>query len=157
MAIIKRDNPRELSHKQMVQQAMDWLKTKRTNPRFAEMRCAASNEEPDAIGWLPSLKSIMIECKTSRSDTKADGKKLFRCDGVPSLGDFRYMAFASEHLAERAIEQGLLPNDKWGVLYASGISLSQLRQAEQQEDSSKFQELGFMRSAILRIQKFGKP
>lgn len=47
-----------------------------------------ANDIPDAIGWR-SGHSIMIECKTSRSDFFKDAKKQQRINGT-GVGEYRY-------------------------------------------------------------------
>jgi hypothetical protein len=50
---------------------------------------SAESETPDAIGWRVG-RSILIECKTSRSDFLADGKKFFRQYPEQGMGHTRY-------------------------------------------------------------------
>jgi len=67
-------------------------------------------ENPDALGFYSGHLTVLIECKTSRSDFRADQKKVFR--GTPALGMGRqrfYMAPKS------LIAVDELP-DGWGLI-----------------------------------------
>lgn len=56
---------------------------------FAEFHASTGNGEvPDAIGWA-GLKSVLIECKTSRSDFHADKEKEVRKNPEEGVGLFR--------------------------------------------------------------------
>lgn len=65
------------SHDALCDRALRWLSgTMRCNPIFSSN--ASCEEIPDAIGWTSRYQfrgSIVIECKTSRSDFYADLKK----------------------------------------------------------------------------------
>lgn len=72
-----------------------------------------TGECPDVIGWRDG-HSILIECKTSRSDFLADKKKGFRIDPTRGMGDCRlYLA------PEGVIKLDDLP-DGWGLLETDG-------------------------------------
>lgn len=79
------------NHKELVAPAAAQLKRWRCLPICTEMVTQnIYGEIPDAIGWT-ARASILIECKTSRSDFLADCKKVFRFD-LPEkgMGDFRF-------------------------------------------------------------------
>ena len=78
----------EMTHKKLTEHAKFWLKSsKKCNPVFTEQGSAKFKEMPDVIGWLPDL-CIVVECKMSKSDLRADNKKPHRKEG--GLGDLRY-------------------------------------------------------------------
>lgn len=63
------------THAELVQRAVRWLRgTMGCTVVFAEMSTLAP-VIPDAIGWRFGSWSVLVECKTSRSDFKADQKK----------------------------------------------------------------------------------
>ena len=70
-------NPRPLTHAELVQISVRWLRTTRgCGVVLAEMVCANRlNIIPDALGWRAAAWSILVECKTSRADFLADRKK----------------------------------------------------------------------------------
>jgi hypothetical protein len=99
-----------VTHDDLVQLAHKWLMTQRCGFAFKEIKAASmSGEIPDAIGFKSGC-SILIECKTSRSDFLADKKKSFRLDPSWGMGDWRFMM----------CEKGLISKDElpegWGLI-----------------------------------------
>ena len=56
-----------MTHADLVQQAINWLKGYGCGVILSEQSCA-SGEMPDAIGWKRACHSVLIECKISRAD-----------------------------------------------------------------------------------------
>lgn len=78
-------------HDELCRRAVRWLKKFGCGVVISEMASNAG-ETPDAIGWKYGA-SVLIECKTSRSDFFADRKKLWRMAPQYGMGCFRfYMA-----------------------------------------------------------------
>lgn len=76
-----------LTHRDLVLRAEKWLNNAGCHVTFRELcACTSNNENPDVIGWVGG-HSIMIECKTSRSDFHADKNKLFRHFPERGMGD----------------------------------------------------------------------
>ena len=76
-----------LNHNELVSLAAKYLE--RTCPIvITEMHLGG--EAPDAIGWKNTGMSVIIECKTSYSDFKADFKKPFRAQPNRGVGELRY-------------------------------------------------------------------
>jgi hypothetical protein len=69
-----------------------------------------SGEIPDAIGFKSNC-SIVVECKTSRSDFLADREKPFRLDPSEGLGDHRYFLCPEGVITPKDDLKG------WGLLY----------------------------------------
>lgn len=83
-----------MTHDELVLRAVRWLRgTRRCGVVLAELTTVAPMV-PDAIGWADAgTWSVLIECKTSRSDFRADAKKPHRRPGVVGVGQERwYMA-----------------------------------------------------------------
>jgi hypothetical protein len=104
-----------ITHNMLIDQAAKWL----SNTQRSDYRCGVvlkeytchTNEIPDVIGFS-SHRSILIECKVSRSDFQADQKKNHR-QSARHLGNLRfYMALPSTVCVED-IPVG------WGLLYPS--------------------------------------
>jgi hypothetical protein len=101
------------SHADLCQIAAKWLRTKcpkKCSVVLIELVAQGSIETPDAIGFT-SEHSILIECKTSRSDFIADKKKFFRIYPEQGVGDFRF------YLSPENI---IKPEDvpaKWGLIW----------------------------------------
>lgn len=103
-------------------------------------------EIPDALGWLPNGWSIMVECKTSRSDFLADKKK-----GDRRLGQERY------YLTPKGLLDPTQVPEPWGLLEVWGTTVRVIRKAS----TSLNYDLKMMRrehtlllAAIKRIQWF---
>jgi len=124
MAVIKRKKPlleekpakapRTPSlHDELVDRACRWLKgTCGCTVSAGELRAfTGSGEIPDAIGWRAEY-SILVECKTSRSDFFADRDKIFRIESALGVGDYRFYL-----CPPGVIEPSELP-ENWGLLYA---------------------------------------
>ena len=66
-----------------------------------------SRETPDAIGWVRNY-SILVECKASRADFRADQHKLSR-SYIPGLGHWKI------YLTEKGLLDGIDIPDGWGL------------------------------------------
>jgi hypothetical protein len=83
-----------ISHDDLVRRAGRWLKSQGCKCVLLEPGYGYPSEVPDAIGWTPRARSIVVECKTSRTDFFNDQNKTSRRqeqmgeDG--SLGDERW-------------------------------------------------------------------
>src|SRR3954452_16090343 len=79
-----------MKHTQLVSKAVDWLRHEyRCGIILSEQYCA-TGEVPDAIGWKGINRSVVIECKASRSDFLADRNKSFRSKPEDALGCERF-------------------------------------------------------------------
>jgi hypothetical protein len=97
------------THKELVQAGYKWLLSIGCSFALPELRTYAP-EQPDVIGWKSAF-SILIECKTSLSDFRADRKKPFRANETLGVGYYRFY-LSSEHI----IKPDVLP-EKWGLLW----------------------------------------
>jgi hypothetical protein len=98
-----------MTHAQLVQRAVAWLRGYRCGVILSEQACV-SGEMPDAIGWKRASHSVLIECKISRADFLADRDKPFRQQTGLGLGCERF------YLAPpRLLVPGDLPPG-WGLL-----------------------------------------
>ena len=90
----------EWTHDSLCDRAARWLSgTMRCNPVLN--RCASACEVPDAIGWASMWNhhgSIVVECKISVGDWRADAYKLFpsrvpdpACEVCHGVGDIQSM------------------------------------------------------------------
>lgn len=101
-----------LTHKELVARAQRWLLNSRGCGFYLSelVSCNTSGEIPDAIGWKYAM-SYLIECKVSRNDFLADGKKLFRQRPKKGVGNYRFYM----------TEPGLINKDelpeRWGLLH----------------------------------------
>ena len=102
-----------MTHTQLVNLAVDWLRRYRCGVVLSEQACA-SGEVPDAIGWKGKCRSLVVECKATRADFLADRAKPFRQNSEVALGCERL------YLAPRGlITPPELPTG-WGLLECAG-------------------------------------
>jgi hypothetical protein len=78
-----------MTHAQLVQKAVEWLRAYRCGVVLSEQACI-SGEMPDAIGWKRSCHSVLVECKISRPDFLADRGKRFRHKPDTGVGCERF-------------------------------------------------------------------
>lgn len=98
-----------MTHAQLVQKAVAWLRRYRCGIVLSEQACA-SGEMPDAIGWKGACHSVLVECKLTRADFFADRHKPFRQKPEMGMGCERF------YLATRGVlDTALLPAG-WGLL-----------------------------------------
>jgi hypothetical protein len=98
-----------VTHSQLVEKAVQWLRAYRCGMVLSEQSCA-NGEMPDAIGWKRPCHSVLVECKISRADFFADREKPFRKQSKLGMGCERY------YLTPRALlRQDELPAG-WGLL-----------------------------------------
>jgi hypothetical protein len=104
-----------MKHEELVERAVRWLYSQGCGFAVGERVCAVSTGEiPDAIGFRSNC-SILVECKTSRADFKADRKKHFRFDSPEQgMGNFRF------YLCEEGVISPMEVPEGWGLLYIAG-------------------------------------
>jgi len=100
-----------MTHARLVAKAVDWLRRYGCGIVLSEQACI-SGEVPDAIGWKGACRSVVVECKLTRSDFLADRVKPFRQNPELGLGCERWYLTPA----------GLLSADElpryWGLLEA---------------------------------------
>lgn len=132
-----------LTHSLLVEQAAKWLARKGCAVVITDMTHGGP-ETADAIGWSGS-RSILIECKASVSDFRADAKKVFRREPERGMGCARYFCAM----------RGILPlaelPQKWGLLEWDGKMMWEARKPEHHAESAARQEISLLLSALRRV------
>ncbi|HEY6936040.1 MAG TPA: hypothetical protein VI424_02745 [Terriglobales bacterium] len=105
-----------MTHAQLVNLAVDWLRRYRCGVVLSEQACA-SGEMPDAIGWKGKCRSVVVECKISRADFLADRLKPFRQNPEIALGCERFYLAPAALIAPQELPPG------WGLLECAGRKL----------------------------------
>ena len=110
-----------MTHNELVARAVKWLYSQGCGFAIGEKACATNTGEiPDAIGFKSHF-SMVIECKTSKADFKADKKKYFRFkQPKEGMGNLRF------YLCEEGV---ILPEDlpeKWGLLYVKNKNIKKI-------------------------------
>lgn len=114
-----------MTHNDLVNEACAWLRRNHYRVIFRERQ--SRHETPDAMGWKSTGHSLLIECKVSLSDFRADQKKKPRTSSRIGIGELRY------YMAPRGlIPVGELPSG-WGLLELWGTkrkSVHRIRESE---------------------------
>lgn len=139
-----------MTHAELVRRAEKWLKgAGKCKFSFSELASYSNFEIPDAIGFS-FWNSILIECKTTRSDFRADLKKSFRRTPENGCGFQRYFL----------CEKGLIDKDElpegWGLLYLSSrgcrkIKPSKFEWTAEQAHKIRWNERYLLVSALNRF------
>jgi len=98
-----------MTHAQLVEKAVTWLRRYRCGVILSEQACS-SGEMPDAIGWKGASHSVLVECKVSKADFAADREKNFRQNPEIGLGCERFYLTPAGLLSQAALPPG------WGLL-----------------------------------------
>ena len=98
-----------MTHAQLVTKAVEWLRRYGCGIVLSEQACV-SGEVADAIGWKGACRSIVVECKLSRSDFLADRAKPFRQNAELGLGCERWYLAPAGLLSAADLPQ------HWGLL-----------------------------------------
>ncbi len=121
--------PQTMTHAQLVEKAVRWLRRYRCGVVLSEQACV-SGEMPDAIGWKRACHSVLIECKVTRADFLADRAKPFRLKPEQGVGCERFY-LVPEGLVrceELPVGWGLLEIDR-GKIEIARASAKNLRTA----------------------------
>ena len=104
-----------MDHAELVSRATRWLKnTIGCRVVLSELVAFTdTGETPDAIGWVRGY-SILVECKTTRSDFKADSKKRARGDHMSALGHWRFYLTPPGLILSDELQHG------WGLYEVHG-------------------------------------
>jgi hypothetical protein len=103
-----------MTHAQLVEKAVRWLRHYRCGVVLSEQACV-SGEMPDALGWKRACHSVLVECKVTRADFLADRAKPVRLKPEQGVGCERFYLVPARLLRREELPQG------WGLLeYQSG-------------------------------------
>jgi len=131
------------THSLLIDKAAKWLERKGCAVVITDM-AHGGPETADAIGWR-GTHSILIECKASVSDFRADSQKSFRRSPESGMGCRRYFCAMS----------GMLHPDKlppkWGLLEWDGKKMRETKKPEYHHDNAARQEISLLLSAMRRI------
>ena len=105
---------------------------------------SAASETPDCIGWN-SFRSILIECKTSRSDFQRDAKKSTRIHPDLGMGNERFYLTPAGLLKKEELPAG------WGLLEVTPEGKVRMKQQAEWRKGAKEMEMTLLVSAIRRI------
>jgi hypothetical protein len=98
-----------MTHAQLVDRAVRWLRLYRCGVVLSEQACV-SGEMPDAIGWKRANHSVLVECKITRADFQVDRVKPFRVKPEQGVGNERFYLTPPALVNEAELPAG------WGLL-----------------------------------------
>lgn len=139
-----------MTHDELCQRAAKWLRNScGCNPVMAEVVTVnKTGEIPDAIGWVSS-QSIVVECKTSLADFRADAQKVHRRPGY-GMGDWRFFLAQAGLLKLAELPEG------WGLYEVAGKTVRHVKGPRYANASAppfegdKRSEIAMLRSFIAR-------
>jgi len=107
-----------MNHAELVNRATRWLKnTIGCRVVLSELVAYTdTGETPDAIGWVRGY-SILVECKATRPDFRADSKKRARATHMPALGHWRFYLTPPDLVRPGELQHG------WGLYEVRGNSV----------------------------------
>lgn len=133
------------SHRELVKRAGAWLRNRKNCGVVMEELATQNNETPDAIGFYGAGGSILVECKTSRSDYLADKNKIFRRFDEMGMGDARYFAAPKGIIRPDELLEG------WGLLEVGEHQIREIKEATH-KPANKRAEVKMLMSAIRRLE-----
>lgn len=141
-----------LTHKDLVKKGAAWLRnSKNCTVVFSELS-TINTETPDCIGFHSSGgRSVLIECKASRSDFLADKKKSFRRNAFMGMGDIRYFMAPTGMLKSEEIPE------PWGLIEVRetsnhGVRAKVVKEAANVEEVNKSAEVTMLVSVLRRLE-----
>jgi len=140
------------THSELVERGTRWLRNSlNCSVVLSELVTEArSREIPDVIGWVNN-RCILVECKCSRSDFKADLKKAARLEYFPyALGHWRFYLASPGiiGLVDLPIGWGLYEVTGKSVKFAGGRKYSNAEQPPFESD--RVSEVSMLLSALRR-------
>lgn len=125
--------------------AARWLRNaKGCTVVFTEF-AAAKHENPDAIGFQGE-RSILIECKVSRSDVAADRNKIARRESSAGMGAERYFMVPAGLMHARELPE------KWGLLWVRDRHVRVVRKSRGFPERARGNEIRFLVSMLHRAE-----
>jgi hypothetical protein len=147
-----------MTHAELVLRAVRWLRgTEKCGVVFAEM-VTSLGETPDAIGWRGTwsgASSILVECKTSVGDLRADALKASRLNENSGPGRQRYVMIPHDmrgfDLAlGPTLDFGLPLLPGWGLLVTGPRQVVPVRRAVARQVYGHEAEILMLVSAVRR-------
>ena len=130
-------------HSALIEHAARWLARKGCAVVITDMS-HGGGETADAIGWK-GWQSILIECKASVSDFRADREKMFRRMPERGMAATRYFCAPA----------GLIPVNelppRWGLLELTASRLRETVAPQRFHEYCAQTEIGLLISAMRRI------
>ncbi len=138
-----------MTHQQLVRMSERWLRTRyRCGIVLSEQSCA-SGETPDVIGWKGKCRSILVECKISRTDFLADREKPFRRDPAQGMGAERIYCAPQGLIKAAELPKG------WGLLECKGREITlavKPSRVSQRTEAGFMWEMNLLLASLRRVE-----
>jgi len=133
------------THNQLVRRIATWFKNRHQSSIVMAEFVTVAQEIPDVLAMQSGARSVLVECKVSRSDFLSDKDKFFRRQEEYGVGDRRYYA-----APEGIIKDEELP-DGWGLLEVRPHSILE-RVEPKDKEANKRSECIMLMSALRRLE-----
>ena len=133
-----------MQHSTLVAMGIRWL-SRQCSVVLYELS-ARTDETPDVIGWASGPGSVLIECKSSRSDFLRDRKKGVRRNPRTGMGHRRYYLCPPDVILLTDLPA------KWGLLWAWKNQIVVKREARGCPERNLVAEVRFLSSMLRRAQ-----
>jgi hypothetical protein len=139
-----------LTHSELIQRGNKWL-TNTMKCKFVLSEVYSNSYEiPDVIGWDCWSKSILIECKASRSDFFADQSKTHRAYSSMGMGVYRYYMTEPRLVRPEEIPQ------QWGLLWVYPTIVRVVKESSGFDDvQAAYREMPLLCAALTRMEARG--
>jgi hypothetical protein len=136
-----------MTHAQLVQKAVAWLRRYRCGVVLSEQACV-SGEMPDAIGWKKACHSVVVECKISRSDYLADRGKPSRQRPETGMGAERFYLLPAGLLRPEELLAG------WGLLECDKGKVNLIRRSVKnfRSEAGFHYEMNLLLASLRRVE-----
>jgi hypothetical protein len=138
-----------MTHQQLVRMAEHWLRIRyRCGIVLSEQSCA-SGEAPDVIGWKGKCRSVLVECKVSRTDFLADRDKPFRRDPAQGMGAERIYCAPQGLIKSIELPKG------WGLLECKGREITlavKPSRVSQRTEAGFMWEMNLLLASLRRVE-----
>jgi hypothetical protein len=136
-----------MTHQKLVSLAVAWLRGYGCGVVLSEQSCA-SGETPDAIGWKRACHSVVVECKISRTDFRAEREKPFRRRQEMAMGCERFYLAPAGLLNPSGLPAG------WGLLELRGREVQLVNASSQNLRSARGfrHEMNLLLASLRRVE-----
>jgi len=144
------DSVEIFTHDELVKRASKWLVGSQ-NCKIAFQELVTNTvygEIPDAIGFKSDGQTILVECKTSKSDFRQDRKKTFRLIHNRGMGKYRYIMCAPGVI--NPDEMRTSGYHDWGLLWTMPKIIKVIKRSDIHERFADA-ELSLVTSCLTRV------